>query len=353
VGGSAAGKLLQSGKKLAGRFASAAERSEVAAAGLDPSQVAKAPGKVAGQAKNMRELGIGGPMAGKNTILEQAKVAQEAIESQRDELAAKFAQSGMRIPGALVGKALRDQAAALPLEGKAKAGILLRKAEEYEALGSVPFDTLNQNRKFLANAANFLSDAEGQVIRQDVHRALNDVMEAAANAAHSGLGRTWRALGQKQAAAIRAEEGASKALDRESKNRLGSLSDYLVGGFSALSGNPLAVVGALGANRFLRGRERSMHAAGMRAAGKVAGPAAGYMSPLGRVLERSTPRVSSSISRLLASDAVSPHVTSSERDKLARDEGTARVQAAALLGQGAEAHFVESLTNPAYQEDLE
>jgi hypothetical protein len=78
---------LQGGKRLAGRLAENAERSQVAATGQSLKQAAKLPGGVSESAAVLKKHGVGGALAGKAKIQEQAQAAAEALEAEREQLA--------------------------------------------------------------------------------------------------------------------------------------------------------------------------------------------------------------------------------------------------------------------------
>ena len=329
VAGKVGGKMLKTLDPA--RWARAAERSEVAAAGLNPRQVDKAPGKVAGQAMRQRKQGIGGPFAGKETIMEQAGAAQAARHGEREALAKEFSNAGAQVHGQMIGMALRREAAGLDDVADAdKIAALMKYAAMYEAKGPMSFDAANRGRASWARKVNFQSEAEKALVQQEVHKVLNDALEASADSVNPGAGKKWRELGQDEAAAIRAEQGAGGKLGQEAANRVGSPSDQLVGGLAVAKLGP-AGLAAVGANRIFRGRERSAHAALMRGGSKVLGAGGGRpVAAFGEGLRNRAVGVGAAGGRVAA--------------------GQSRVASQQDEESQAKEHFLESMTNPEYRQ---
>lgn len=333
AGGKVAGGLIKGVGNTSNRLARGAERSEVAAAGLNPRMVAKEPGGVAGQAARQRKQGIGGPLAGKETILEQSSAAQAARHSEREALAADFSARGVKVDGALIGANLRQRAAKLdPIADSARVATLKKYADAYEQSGIQPFAQVNKSRSAWAKKMNPQSEAEKSLVQEEVHTALNDVLEFTAEAQGGrGMGAKWRSLGQDEAAAIRAERGAEDYLGRQANNRLPSPSDQGAALVGAAAGGAPGAMALGGANRLIRGRERSAFAAMQRGGSRVLRPLSRPATALGTSIQAVTPAIASAAGRHVAA-------------------GQARVQSASRKGpeEAAREHFLESMTNPAY-----
>lgn len=353
-----AGKLLSRTGKSAESLAKSAQRNRVSAAGINPKQLANkfGPNAIAEQAEAQKRLGIGGGFASRDTIADQAEAATKRLEDERTAIASQL--EDVEVPGAQIAEGLESEAAKLsPRADADQIAALKGIAGEYRR-GPVPvegpvapdgtppealpwsFAEADLDRKRWGKAAKFGSPNPRDQVRQEAHTSLNDALEASANAADEGLGTQYRQAGQDMKFAIRARTGAQDKINQEAANRVASPSDYGSALAGAAFGGPLTgmVLGA--ANRFTRGRERSILASaqegGSRALSAVQGPA----TALGRILETSAQPTGNIIGRLAARASASPEGSA----------GVERVQAAALQGESeaAQAHYLESLTNPDY-----
>lgn len=331
----AAGRTLKKFPQFAERARRAAEKSEVSAAGISPQAAADLPGGVAAQASRQKRLGIGGGLASKDTIYEQATAGRDKVDAARKALASQFSQQGVTIDGAQVATRLRQAARKLPRgAARQQRAFLEAEAQRYEKMGRKNFAFWDNERRGWGANAKFAADSPQELVKQDVHRSLNDVMEDIANQASPGAGKQWRELGQLEHAAILARDGADDRLAREANNRVLSPSDQGVAAIAAAkAGLPAAAAGGL-ANRVFRGRERSALAGVQRAQEKGYRALSRPATTVGKVLEKASKPAGSAVGRLAA-------------------RGVENVRRAAEVSdeEAARAHYIESIQNPDYRSE--
>lgn len=333
------GQALQPGK-TAQRLEARAARHRMAQGGLNPRQVAKAPGGIEAQLARQQEMGIGGGLKGKETILEESAAAVEKQDAARKVIGQQLAGKGVKVDGRAVGLRLRQAAAQISPgpAGADRRAAYLSMAEDYEKMGVQPFSVFDQERSELAGRV-FASDSPKNLIQQDVHLALNEVLEDVANQADPGQGSKFRKAGQLMAAGIRAKEGAEAGLNREAGNRVVGMGDQAMGLIGAFQGGPIgAVAGVLG-NKLLRGKEHALVASadeavarGLRKTGKVGK----YTSPIGRALEMASSPLGGAVGRTAAA-------ASATKVAQAGQEGPEAM---------AQAHFEEAMDNPEYRQEV-
>lgn len=197
---------------------------------------------------------------------------------------------------------LRARAAKMGFSDANTQTVPLRKAAgEYEAQGPMPFAEVNAKRKFWGDKANFTSESDQNLVRKDMHGALNDSLEAAAGT----RGERWLALGVDENVAISARDAADAILNK----RAGA--------------PPIGANGVIGSaiNKLTGDRAASMSAAGHKVASSAAGIA-------GRVLQ--APPGASAMSRLAT-------------------QGAQAVVQAGTPEKQAQEHYLQTWINPHYR----
>lgn len=203
----------------------------------------------------------------------------------------------------------------------------LEEAGYFDAIGDQPFSVMNELRKGRLGKAKYGSDTPQAAVRQDVHGAINDVMESAAGP----QGAQWRALGQDEAMALRARNASTDLLTNEAKKGLsrGEIGAAILGAGAGASSNEEGLAGggtggvmAFAAARAMRGRGASTRAA----ASEVSASVRNGLGAIGRALDKTAIPVGGAVGRSIA-----------------------KVQEAETPEEAAKAHFLESSTNPEYR----
>lgn len=189
---------------------------------------------------------------------------------------------------------------------------MLERAGYYDSLGDQSFETMNQLRKRALDKAAFGTDTPQAAIRQDVHGAINDVMESAAGP----KGQQWRALGQDVAMGMRARDAAEKGATNEAKQGISKAE--LLGG---VLGGPVGWAGA----RIMKGRGPST----MAAATELDAKGRGAAGAIGRALDKTAAPVGGAVGRSIMNV-----------QKAAEEDPE----------EAAKAHFLESSKNPEYRD---
>lgn len=261
--------------------------------------------------------------ATKNALAEQvanAPVSTEALAERVGDLKTELGTGpgGMPLRNDL--DSSMDEFRAMP-ERELQA---MQPGAQGPAPASIPFDRMNAERQVYGKGTNFAPGTPRAALRPKVYNAINDEMEAAANAADPGVGTGWRAANKNESVGIQTGDWARDQLNREASNRQISPSDYAagmaggallgggtgaaegyrrdgaVGAFKGAAGAlPGAIAGVI-ANKAWRGREHAILASTNRAAGKYAVPAANAFAQSARDITRAgAPQLGAAAGKLL------------------------------------------------------
>ena len=108
-----------------------------------------------------------------------------------------------------------------------------------------------------------------EALRQSAQAAREALEAGVERALGEGQGAAFRDLNRRRGAAIQVGEWAKELARREGANRSASPSDQAAGAVGYLSGGPLAGATAMAANRFFRGREKSIFATGQETLARI------------------------------------------------------------------------------------
>lgn len=344
------GKVLGGAARGAGRFLSgagaklartAADRARVAQGNLNWAAVENEPGGVSRLAATMRKYGVGNGLPGASRVYEQASEAVDKAAAGRAAIAKEA--SGQPVRGSLIASKLRERArdpGALPPESKAYRGVASDLEDQAKAYAGpngnreLSFDYANKQRaQYASRDANFGSDSPVNQGREQVHAALNAGLEDAANRARPGAGGEFRELGQDMHGLIMTKEGAAARLGGEAKGGPGLGAEMALGNV-ARGGNPLPGAGAVIARKAGLARYQALRA-------RLAEGSATFQSALER-LDHPLPK-------LLAKHAAGIGQSSGRMAAAATQEGIQRVSSADEQDRAKE-HFLESQTNPSYNQ---
>ncbi len=316
-----------------------ADRALVRQAYLNPEEVAKNPGGITRQAATMREQGIGKGLANAAETKGQADEAIKALSAARSEIAGK---AKVPVEGSDVAPKIRDlwhNQATVGDEGAGRRAYLERyEADLKHGVGTeaqprqFSFDKAKANLDAAGDKTQFSEGSPGAQLRKGLYASWNDAMSTALDKGDPGAGQDWRKAGVGMQGAIEASDAAgAQAVKDENRGMVPSLLKHgLAIGGGHMVGGPVGAGVALAAEAATKGRGRAIQKVFAEGNVKAQTQAAKYLSPLGRAL----------------------HGTTKGAATAARQAGVARVQQAAQQSpeDAAQAHYVESLTNPDYRE---